>query len=118
MIGALLTVLLQAIALKKHEICEIRAKLLDKRPTLVYIIPMIKTKHTHKTQGAKKMGKKFVDLDTALTIGTGMNKEERAARRNTEDDLFKIRDKAKKGSKAWRDASNKIAAMYGWPQKY
>ena len=71
-----------------------------------------------KTEGKKMARKKYGTLDEALTAGTGMNKEERQEFRETVDDLFKIRNTAKKGSKAWRDASNKIARMHGWPEKY
>jgi len=64
------------------------------------------------------MGKKYGTLDEALTAGTGMNKEQRAEFRTKVDKLMTIREKSKKGSKAWRDASNKVAALHGWPQTY
>ena len=67
---------------------------------------------------ARVRRKKYGTLDEALTAGTGMDKAARAEFRKTVDGLFKIRNKSKEGSAAWKKASNKIAAMHGWPQKY
>lgn len=64
------------------------------------------------------MGKKYGTLDEALTAGTGMDAKQREAFRTKIDKLMTIREKSKEGSKAWRDASNEVAKMHGWPQTY
>ena len=66
---------------------------------------------------ARRKGYKHT-LDEALTIGTGMNKEEREEFRKDVDYWMGVRKKSKEGSKKWREASNKIAAHFGWAQKY
>jgi hypothetical protein len=76
------------------------------------------TKSEKAAKIAKIRKQKYATLDDALLAGTGMDREERQKHRETVDDLFKIRNNSKKGSKAWRDASNKIARMHGWPEKY
>ena len=64
------------------------------------------------------MKKKYDTLDNILTNGTGMNKKQREEWRKDINFWMNQRKKNKEGSKKWKEASNKIAEHFGWPQKY